>query len=284
MRAAARALVTDHTFGIRDRCRYAGGGIGRTPPPWSSPGRVVVFRQGAPLARPATVRRSRLARRRLTVESFPSRATRHAPAFGQSPLRSNVRRGASTAPQLPPAIPTLSAPFPGENRAAVPSAPPRWAPAGSCPAESIRWPLRSGRETRWRLIRRQTGVTPPSPVCGRTRKPTPRLWSESGPEKCAVRRRSGILRSGRTSGAARSPRRTSHLRFRRHPLRSLGKTARPCRPRPAGLRLDRARRSQSAERSVRRGRPADGYSSPDWSDATSSGLRQKAKTAPPVVE
>ena len=74
--------------GRETRCRLIRRQTRATPPA------PACGRTRRPLARPATVRRARLARRRLTVESFHLRATRHAPAFGNPSLRTNVRRAA----------------------------------------------------------------------------------------------------------------------------------------------------------------------------------------------
>ncbi|MBK8576365.1 MAG: hypothetical protein IPN90_12045 [Elusimicrobia bacterium] len=53
-----------------------------------------------------------------------------------TPRRTNVRRGASNAPQLLPLVPTFLAPVHRESRAAFLAAP-RWAPVESFPAEPV---------------------------------------------------------------------------------------------------------------------------------------------------
>jgi hypothetical protein len=63
------------------------------------------------------------------------------------PRRTNARRGALNAPQLPPPVPTFPAPVPRKSRAAFLAAP-RWAPVESFPPD--RFALRSGGGTETR--------------------------------------------------------------------------------------------------------------------------------------
>jgi hypothetical protein len=88
---------------------------------------------------------------------------------------------------------------------------------------------------------------------GRPRRRSARLlnaddWFVRCPGNKRTTQQAKKPRPKRTPVAAPKTRRTSCLRFRRFPLRSTGKAARPFWPRPARLRLNCSHRSHSAHR------------------------------------
>jgi hypothetical protein len=72
----------------------------------------------------------------ITVDSSPLDRQKDSPTRGKTPRWTNARRGASNAPQLLPPIPTFPAPVQRKNRAAFLAAP-RWAQVESFPAGPV---------------------------------------------------------------------------------------------------------------------------------------------------